>query len=304
MSYLKNIIQFFRDFLDLSIVTVGSVHLTVGVILYILFFVLLLFTLSKMLQKWIVRLLLEHYSVEEGTTMAFSMLVRYIIIFIGFIVILQSTGVDLSSLTVLAGALGIGVGFGLQSIASNIVSGLIILFERPIKVGDRIEIGTIAGDVVRITLRSTIVRTNDHIDIIVPNSEFITSRVINWSYTNRNVRFSFPVGVSYSTNPETVMHLLMEAADEHPGVLKTPKPEVVFKEFGESSLNFNLRVWSREYIAKPTTLRSELNISIWEKFKANGIEIPFPQRDIHIRHDSIDEKPLLGKKKRKQNKKR
>lgn len=288
MKFFEDVWDFLKSLLDVSIIAVGKIHLTVGEVFYVLLLLIILITLSRKLQKWLVNLLLIHHSVEEGTALAISSLVRYVVVFIGLIVILQSTGVDLSSLTVLAGALGIGVGFGLQNIAGNLVSGLIILFERPIKVGDRIEVGTITGDVLRISLRSTVVRTNDNIDIIVPNSEFIMSRVINWSYTDRDVRFSFPVGVSYNVDPEAVIGILKEVAGEHPGVLKDPEPEVVFEEFGESSLNFVLRVWSREYITRPMSLRSELNISIMKKFKEHGIEVPFPQRDIHIRDGSIE----------------
>jgi small-conductance mechanosensitive channel len=288
VKFFDDVWEFLKRLLDVSIITVGKIHLTVGEVLYVLLLLILLVALSRKLQKWLVNLLLVHHSVEEGTALAISSLVRYVIVFIGLIVILQSTGVDLSSLTVLAGALGIGVGFGLQNIAGNLVSGLIILFERPIKVGDRIEVGTITGDVLRISLRSTVVRTNDNIDVIVPNSEFIMSRVINWSYTDRDVRFSFPVGASYNVDPEAVIGILKEVAGEHPGVLKEPEPEVVFEEFGESSLNFVLRVWSREYITRPMSLRSELNISIMKKFKKHGIEVPFPQRDIHIRNGSIE----------------
>src|SRR5208283_4429704 len=181
MKYLEDIFEMFKRIVDDPIFKLGRGHLTVGEALYIL---ILLLVISKKLQKWLVNLLVGRHSAEEGTALAISSLVRYAIVFVGLIVILESNGIDLRSLTVLAGALGIGIGFGLQNIAGNLVSGLFILFERPIKVGDRIEVGTIAGDVLKISLRSTVVRTNDNIDIIVPNSDFITSRVINWSYTD------------------------------------------------------------------------------------------------------------------------
>lgn len=288
MNFLGDVWEFFKTLFDASIISVGKARITVGMVLYAVLLLVLLIAASKKLQKWLVNLFLVRHSMEEGTALAIASLVRYVVVFIGLIVILQSSGIDLSSLTVLAGALGIGVGFGLQNIAGNLLSGLIILFERPIKVGDRIEVGTITGDVLKISLRSTIVRTNDNIDIIVPNSEFISSRVINWSYADRDVRFSFPIGVSYNADPETVMAILMDVAAEHPGVLKKPEPEVVFEEFGESSLNFVLRVWSREYITRPLSLRSELNIAIIKKFRERGIEVPYPQRDIHIRDGSIE----------------
>lgn len=125
--------------------------------------------------------------------------------------------------------------------------------------------------------------TNDNIAVIIPNSEFISSQVINWSYTNQDVRFHVPVGVSYGSDPELVRSALLQAAENHPGVLKNPKPDVLFLEFGDSSLNFDLRVWTREYTPRPNVLRSELNFTIIELLREKGIEIPFPQRDIHIR---------------------
>ncbi len=202
--------------------------------------------------------------------------------------ILETAGIDLSALTVLAGAVGIGVGFGLQNITNNFVSGLIILFERPIKVGDRVDVGNITGNVVNISPRATTIVTNDNIAIIVPNSEFISSRVINWSYTNRDVRLNFPVGVSYKSDPEIVRKLLLEVAASHPGVLKERNADVLLEEFGDSLLNFILRVWTRDYATTPGVLRSDLNYAISKKFKEHGIEIPFPQRDIHIRSDALE----------------
>ena len=219
--------------------------------------------------------------------MAMGTIVRYVLIVIGFIIIIQYIGVDLSVLTIIAGALGVGVGFGLQNITNNFVSGIIILFERPIKVGDRIEVGNVSGDVIRISMRSTTIITNDNISIIVPNSEFISSKVINWSHTDRNVRFNFPVGVSYNSDPERVRKILMEVAEENEGVLKNPAPDVLLEEYGDSSINFTLRVWTNEYITRPNILKSQLYFLAFKKFKEAGIEIPFPQRDIHVKNDSI-----------------
>jgi small-conductance mechanosensitive channel len=175
------------------------------------------------------------------------------------------------------------VGFGLQNITGNFFSGLIILVERPIKVGDRIEVGSVSGDVARISLRATTIITNDNIAIIVPNSDFINSRVTNWSYTDRDVRFKYRVGVSYKSDPDLVRRVLLEVAAGHPGVLKLPAADVLLQEFGDSALNFELRVWTREYTTRPGVLQSELNYEIVKALKAHAIEIPFPQRDVHIR---------------------
>jgi small-conductance mechanosensitive channel len=291
VNLFQDIIEFIKSILDVSIITLGKSHLTLGSILIVVVLLTLLITLSAKLKNWLVSLLVAQRGVEIGTGQAIGSIIRYTIIAIGFVIILQSNGVDLSSLTVLAGALGIGVGFGLQNIVGNIVSGFIILFERPIKVGDRIEIGTITGDVLKISLRATVVRTNDNIDIIVPNSEFISSKVINWSYVDRDVRFGIPVGVSYDADPLAVIRILSDVAAEHPGVLKMPEPEVIFEEFGDSSLNFVLRVWTHDYIARPLSLRSELNLSINRKFKEAEIEIPYPQRVVHIKSGTIELKP-------------
>ncbi|MDH4186160.1 MAG: mechanosensitive ion channel [Nitrospira sp.] len=159
--------------------------------------------------------------------------------------------------------------------------------ERLIKVGDRIEVGDVHGDVVNISPRATTIVTNDNIAIIVPNADFISSKVVNWSYTNRDVRFNFPVGVSYRSDPEQVHRVLLEVARAHPGVLNDPAPTVLFHEFGDSSLSFILRVWTRDYATIPGVLRSNLNFAINRAFKEQGIEIPFPQRDLHIRSGTL-----------------
>jgi small-conductance mechanosensitive channel len=150
-------------------------------------------------------------------------------------------------------------------------------------VGDRIEVGEVEGDVISISVRATTVLTNDNISIIVPNSEFISKQVINWSHNDRNIRFRLPVGVSYSEDPEKVKEVLLKVADDNPHVLKTPAPLVIFKGFGDSSLDFELAVWTSTHTDKPSILRSELYFEIFKRFGENKIEIPFPQRDIHIR---------------------
>jgi small-conductance mechanosensitive channel len=288
---IKEILVSIKDFLDIPLFKLGETHVTLWAILYLVILLVLLFYLTSKLKYFIVARLLAKSSIEIGVRQAVGSIIRYGVVAVGFVIIFETVGIDLSALTILAGALGIGVGFGLQNITNNLVSGLIILFERPIKVGDRIEVGTVVGDVMKISLRATTVRTNDNIAIIIPNSDFVSSKVTNWSYTDRDVRFNIPVGVSYNSDPEAVKRILLEVADEHSGVLKAPEPDVIFEEFGESSLNFLLRVWTREYTTRPYILRSELNFSIKKKFKEHGIEIPFPQRDLHIRSGAIELKP-------------
>lgn len=283
---LKDIFFNIKEYLNVPIITISKTEITIWTILYFIFLTFVLFYVSSKLRKWIVYNLLAKSKIDLGVRVAVGTIFRYVVLAIGLIIVLQTVGIDLSTVTILAGALGIGIGFGLQNITNNLVSGIIILFERPIKVGDRIEVGSVSGDVIRISMRSTTIVTNDNISIIVPNSEFISSRVINWSHIDRNVRLNFPVGVSYKEDPKNIKKLLLEVAAENEGVLKEPKPDVLFDEFADSALVFNLRIWTRQYINRPGVLKSQLYYSIFEKFKKNGIEIPFPQRDLHLKSSS------------------
>lgn len=278
-EFIKQIISFF----NVPLVSFGGSTLTIWVIIYLVIILFLLVYVTSKLKNLIIHRLLAKSSIEIGIRVAVASIVRYLILFVGFIVILQTAGIDLSSMTVLFGALGVGIGFGLQNITNNFVSGLIILIERPIKVGDRIEVSGISGDVVNISMRATTIITNDNISIIIPNSEFVSSTVINWSHTDRNVRFNFPVGVSYREDPDSIRKLLLQVADENGGVLKQPRPDVLFSEFADSAMIFNLRVWTRDYTDRPGVLKSQLYYEIYKKFKENGVEIPYPQRDIHIK---------------------
>jgi len=281
---LKNIFYEIREYLNIPIITISKTEITLWTIVYFIFLTVILFYVTSKLRKWIVYKVLAKSRIDLGVRVAVGTIFRYIILVIGLIIVLQTVGIDLSTVTILAGALGIGIGFGLQNITSNFVSGIIILFERPIKVGDRIEVGKVSGDVVRISMRSTTIVTNDNISVIVPNSDFISSTVINWSHIDRNVRLNFPVGVSYRENPENIKKILLEVAAENEGVLREPKPDVLFSDFGESYLEFNLRIWTREFINRPGVLKSQLYYAIFKKFRETGIEIPYPHRDIILRN--------------------
>jgi len=261
----------------------GSTSITLSLIFYLLLFSFLLLFLARKLRNILVNRILNKYGLEYGTSKSIGTIFYYFLTIIGFFIIIQATGLDLTGLNLIAGALGVGIGFGLQNVTNNFISGIIILFERPIKEGDRIEVGDIRGDVVKISARSTTILTNDNISIIVPNSEFINSKVINWSHNDRNVRFQFPVGVAYKEDPKLIRKLLIDVSAENHGVLKKPSPEVLFEEFGDSSLNFKLAVWTTDYIDKPNILKSQLYYAIFKKFRDNNIEIPFPQRDLNFK---------------------
>ncbi|MDH5739831.1 MAG: mechanosensitive ion channel [Nitrospira sp.] len=288
MDWLTDLLRPLIQFSQIPLYSIGDTTITLGTVLYLIVLVVALFYATAKLKTWIVERLLLRSQVDLGVRHAIGAIVRYVVVAIGLIMILQAVGINLSTLTVLFGALGIGVGFGLQSITNNFVSGIILLLERPIKVGDRIEVGGVHGDVVNISPRATTIVTNDNIAIIVPNADFISSKVVNWSYTNRNVRFNFPVGVSYGSDPDQVRRVLLEVALAHQGVLKDPKSSVLFDGFGDSSLNFLLRVWTREFATVPGVLRSDLYFAISRAFKEHGIEIPFPQRDLHIKSGTLN----------------
>jgi len=287
MLVLQKFLVQLRDLLNVPLFMLGNTHFTLWSLIYIVILVVILLYLTKKIKHWIVQGLQNKGNIGIGVSEASGSIVRYTLITIGLLMILQSAGVDMSTITVFAGALGIGFAFGLQNITSNFVSGIIILFERPIKIGDRIEVKDIHGDVVNISPRATTIVTNDNIAIIVPNSDFISSTVTNWSYTDQRVRFNIPVGVSYNSDPESVRRILTDVSVAHRGVLKNPKPEVLLDEFGDSSLNFILRIWTQDYTARPRNLRSELNYEIFKQLKSHGIEIPFPQRDLHIRSGTL-----------------
>jgi small-conductance mechanosensitive channel len=284
METIKNIFYTIRDTLSIPVTKIGNTELTIWTIISFIFLLFILFYATNKLRRWIVYDVLAKSKIDLGVRIAVGTILRYIILIIGFIIVFQTLGIDLSTITILAGALGIGIGFGLQNVTNNFVSGIIILFERPIKVGDRVEVGDVSGDVIKISMRSTTIVTNDNISIIVPNSDFISSTVINWSHTGRNVRLNFPVGVSYKEDPHNIKRILIEVANENESVLKEPKPDVLFSDFGESYLEFNLRVWTSEYVNRPGVLKSQLYYEIFRKFREKGVEIPYPHRDILIRN--------------------
>jgi len=252
-------------------------------VIRLVFLMTLLVFLSGKLKTIFVKQILSKYSDDIGVSQSIGTIIQYFFIIMGAFVVIQSSGINLGSLNVLAGALGVGIGFGLQNIANNFISGLIILFERPIKVGDRIEVGNVTGDVVKISSRASTVSTNDNISIIIPNSELINKQVINWSHNDRRIRYHVPVGVSYKEDPEFIRKVILEVADENKDVLKRPAPDVLFIGYGDSSINFDLLVWTSSYIDKPIILRSQLYYEIFNKFKEHKIEIPFPQRDLHLK---------------------
>ncbi len=264
----------------------GEKAITLAVILQLFLFLMVLVILSKLVRGLLQTQILPRTSFDSGQQYTIVRAAGYLIFTLGILIGLHSSGLNLSSLAFLGGTFGIILGFGLQNISSNFVSGLILLVERPLKVGDRIEVGTLNGDVTHIGARSTWVRTNENVVIIVPNSEFISNRVTNWTANDRRVRFSMPVGVSYGSEPHQVRDILLDVASQHPDVMTTYPPEALFVGFGDSSLDFELRFWTQSRVQTPKALRSDLYYELFSRFHEAGIEIPFPQHDLHLR--SID----------------
>jgi len=274
--------EIIQNVLDTQLFRIGSTQFSLGTFLYFLLLFLGLLVVTSRVKKWLVNKALLGTHLDRSARQAVGSIFHYSALLLGSLIIIQTAGIDLTTLNVVAGALGVGLGFGLQNVASNFISGVIILFERPIKLGDRIEVGNVEGDVVEIRARSTTVITNDNIAIIVPNSKFISENVTNWTYNDKRVRFGVKVGVAYGSDAQKVSTVLRDVAAENPDVLADPPPEVRFSEFGDSSLNFELLVWSATLTAKRRKLISDLNFAIYDALAANNITIPFPQRELHV----------------------
>jgi len=278
-----------QTLLDGSI-NLGAATITLRMVVLAAVTLYLTYQLSWFLQASIDTQLLQRRQVDRGVRDAIKKLLHYALVLIGFLLAISSLGFQLQHLVVVAGAFGVGIGFGLQDIVNNFLSGLILLFERPVKVGDGILIDGEYGTVAKIGLRSTVVETLDQSELIVPNSQIISQKVTNWTLSTRRVRVVVPVGVAYGSDIELVMKILVEAGEQHDDVLKEPPPSPIFTEFGDSSLNFELRVWIPNVDMRPR-VKSDLLVTIDRRFREEGVEIPFPQRDLHLR--SV-ESELLG----------
>jgi small-conductance mechanosensitive channel len=263
-------------------VTIGSLDITVGLVGTALAVLYGAFIVSWTLQSLLMEGALTRRPLDTGVRISIGRLIHYAVVLAGFIVALAALGLELRNITIIGGALGVGIGFGLQTIVNNFVCGLIMLFERPIKVGDVIELEGNYGEIKRVGLRATVVQTYDNAELVVPNADLIANRVTNWTLAERRMRLRLPVGVAYGSDVEQVIKTLAAVADGHPLVLKVPNPQVVFLGFGESSLDFDLRVWIADF-DNSIIVRSQLNQEVDRRFRENGIEIPFPQRDLHLR---------------------
>lgn len=266
---------------------VGATDVTILAIIQLMLLVIAVFLATAIVRNYFLGKILKRTRLTPSIQYAIAKIIGYILIAAGLYIALQTVGIDLSALAVVAGAIGVGIGFGLQNIISNFVSGLIILAERPIAIGDRVEVNEVAGTVEQINLRSTTVLTNDNISIIVPNSDFLAKPVINWSHGDPKVRMRLPFGVAYGSDVEKVKRVVPAMAARHNMVLEDPAPGVFFVGFGESSLDFELVVWTREATTRPRGFQSDLYFGLEKVLRENNLEIPFPQRDLHLRSGKL-----------------
>ena len=275
-----------RRFLQWPLFTIGKVPLTPLFLIKCTVFLIGLSLFSRLFRNILSKRILNHTSMDRGQQYAFVRAAGYVIFLLGLIIGLDTTGLNLRSLMVVGGALGVGIGFGLQNIVANFVAGIVILWEGPVKVGDFIDVGATRGEVIRIGARGTWVRTFDNEVIIVPNSEFIHGRVANWTANDRTVRFTIPLGVSYDSDLNMVRDVLLDIAKGNEEVLADPPPGFMVTAFGDNSVNVSLRVSTVTVTDRTGYLKSDLMMEIFRVFRERKIEMPFPQRDVHVR--SID----------------
>jgi small-conductance mechanosensitive channel len=266
---------------------IGSVEVSVTRLVQGLLIMIVALALSRTLSRLLKHSIEKRAYLDPGVRYTLGRITQYLIVTLGALLALKAAfNLDLTSIAVIFTALSVGIGFGLQYIAADIASGFILLFERPVRVGDHITIAEDEGDVQSINLRTTVVVTNDRVSIIVPNSRLVSQRLINWSYGDPRVRISIPVGVAYGSDVELVTRTLLKAAENIDNVLKDPPPKVQFLKFGDWSIDFRLLVWTNRPRLHPQ-IKSDINYRIEELFREVDIEIPFPQTELRLREGAL-----------------
>lgn len=281
------------SWVNMPLFFIGDTPVTFGGMGSAAFIIVASLMASALIQRAIGNRLVERFKLSSGIDYTIKRCMHYLIFFLGLILAAQCVGLNIGSLAIVFGFLSFGIGFGLQNITSNFISGLILLLERPIGVGDLVSVGDQIGTVAHIKMRATLIKTLDNVSMIVPNSKFIENEVANWSHDDPKIRLHCPVGVAYGSDTSKVKEALLLVAINHPDVLKDPAPEVRFLEFGSSSLDFDLLVWidkpSKQYV-----VRSQINFEIDAVFRKENIQIPFPQQDVHLQLTSAVERLASG----------
>ena len=254
--------------------SVGSAEITLAAVVQCFILLIVLWLVTRFASGLMRTTILDRTQLDDGVKFSIQRVATYGLFALGTLMVLPIAGLDLTGLAVFGGALGIGIGLGFQTIVKNFAAGLVLLFEHPIKVGDRVQLGDLEGDIVNIGPRGTWVRTNDNVVMIVPNSEFVDGPVTNWTVNDRTIRLKLPVRV-----------LMVKVAKAHEDVLHQREPDVRFLGFGDSSLDFELHIWTSAQLTTPRKIASDIYFALFAAFRREGIEIPFPQRDVHVRSD-------------------
>ena len=281
LSVREPIFNFFEGILTAQFV-IGSFHISLGDVIAFAVTVWLTFLISRFVRFVLEEDVYPRVTLAGGIPYAISTTAHYLILIVGFFTAIAALGTDLTKFSILAGAFGVGLGFGLQNIFNNFVSGLILLFERPVKVGDVVQLGEHQGSLRRIGLRASVVRTLQGSEIIVPNGQLISEKVINWTFSDQQRRLEINVGVAYGNDPAQIIKILTEAVSNHPDVLKEPAPNTLFLGFGDNSLDFQARAWTSK-TSQWVVTQSDLAVAMNAALSSAGIEIPFPQRDLNVR---------------------
>lgn len=278
LGYISTIFSF----LSIPRVSIGEEKISLNGIIIAAIIFYLSFRLSRVIEKVSKKRMEKLPFMDVTRTSVISMVIRYSVVVIGVLVALGILNVNFTSLTVLFGALGVGIGFGLKEIINNLISGFILLSDKSVVHNDLIEVNGILGKVQTVGIRTTVINTFDNVEIIVPNTNLVNNELINYTHSNSIIRIKIPIGVSYSSDPFQVRELLIENVSKLEMILKDPPVNVIFSDFGGSSLDFNVVLWTDNPLKKKR-IESEARYVIWETLKANNIEIPFPQQDVHIK---------------------
>jgi small-conductance mechanosensitive channel len=281
MDIIFDQIKFVWNLLSTPLFELGSSKISLASLFVVILILLGFYIISRIIERG-VKKALKNKAIDPGIKGSIVRFSRYLTVIVGAFVALDTIGISLGSIAALGAILMVGIGFGLQNLTQNFISGIIILLERPIKQGDIVFVSGVSGRVKDIRVRSTVIETRDDVAIIVPNSQFIAEQVINDSFSGNKIRRVLKVGVAYGSDVEKVTRILIKIANEHEQTLKDPGPKVLFMDFGNSSLDFELRFWAAELWTTDVIL-SDLRYAIDREFKNEDIDIPFPQRDLHIK---------------------
>lgn len=281
--HLMGVLPGLLEAMDNLAFSVGELRISLLAVIKLLLLMSLVLVVAIWLSGMIDRRLTRSRYLSPGAAVGFSKVSKLVLITVAALSVLNLVGIDLTALAVFGGALGVGLGFGLQRIASNFISGFILVFDRSIKPGDVVSIGEKFGWVVAMQARYVVVRNRDGVETLIPNENLITSEVINWSFSDPNVRLKIPVSVSYRDDVERAMAIMLEIAQEHPRVISDPGPVCQLAEFGDNGIRLEARVWVADPSAGFGNVTSDINLEIWRRFKQEGITIPFPQRDLYIK---------------------